>query len=100
MLLRGHARNGAADHVESQVLQRFEADANFTHVELVAQPAEARVSILLYDAMDFSTDRDGGGDQTRESLSRIASPSAAAAALVLRPLFAERKSGARIYGLA
>ncbi len=27
VLLRGHARNGAADHVESQVLQRFEADA-------------------------------------------------------------------------
>jgi hypothetical protein len=31
----------------------------------------------LYDALDFSTDHDGGGDQTRESLSRIASPSAA-----------------------
>ena len=31
-----HARNGAADHVESQVLQRFEADATFTHVELLA----------------------------------------------------------------
>ena len=27
MLLHGYARNGAADHVESQVLQRFEADA-------------------------------------------------------------------------
>ena len=38
--------------------------------------AEARVSILLYDALDFSTDRDDGGGQTRESLSRIASPSA------------------------
>lgn len=36
MLLRGHARNGADDHVESQVLQRFEADATFTHVELLA----------------------------------------------------------------
>src|SRR5207302_7608908 len=36
VLLRGHARNGAADHVESQVLQRFEADATFTHVELLA----------------------------------------------------------------
>jgi hypothetical protein len=34
--------------------------------------AEARVSILLYDALDFSTDRDDGGGQTRESLSRIA----------------------------
>jgi hypothetical protein len=43
------------------------------------QPAEARVSILLYDALDFSTDRDDGGGQTRESLSRIASPSAAVA---------------------
>jgi hypothetical protein len=43
--------------------------------------AEARVSILLYDALDFSTDRDDGGGQTRESLSRIASPSAAVARL-------------------
>jgi hypothetical protein len=51
--------------------------ANFTHVELLAQPAEARVSILLYDALDFSTDRDDGGGQTRESLSRVASASAA-----------------------
>jgi hypothetical protein len=50
-----------------------------------AQPAEARVSILLYDALDFSTYRDDGGGQTRESLSRIASPSAAVAGLVLRP---------------
>jgi hypothetical protein len=33
----------------------------------------------LYDALDFSTDRDDGGGQTRESLSRIASPSAAVA---------------------
>jgi hypothetical protein len=39
-----------------------------------AQPAKARVSILLYDALDFSTDCDDGGGQTRESLSRIASP--------------------------
>ena len=46
-----------------------------------AQPAEVRVSILLYDALDFSTDRDDGGGQTRESLSRIASPSAAVARL-------------------
>src|SRR5262249_61195696 len=44
-----------------------------------AQPAEARVSILLYDALDFSTDRNDGGGQTRESLSRIASSSAAIA---------------------
>src|SRR5205807_8056385 len=36
VLLHGHARNGAADHVESQVLQRFEPDATFTHVELLA----------------------------------------------------------------
>jgi len=35
----------------------------------------------LYDALDFSTDRDDGGGQTRESLSRIASPSAAVAGL-------------------
>jgi len=35
----------------------------------------------LYDALDFSTDHDGGGGQTRESLSRIASPSAAVAGL-------------------
>jgi hypothetical protein len=35
----------------------------------------------LYDALDFSTDRDDGGGQTRESLSRIASPSAAIAGL-------------------
>jgi len=81
VLLCGHARNGAADHVESQVLQRFEADATFTHVELLAQPAEARVSILLYDALDFSTDRDDGGGQTRESLSRVASASAAVTGL-------------------
>jgi hypothetical protein len=46
-----------------------------------AQPVEARVSILLYDALDFSTDRDDGGGQTRESLSRIASASAAVARL-------------------
>ena len=46
-----------------------------------AQLPEARVSILLYDALDFSTDRDDGGGQTRESLSRIASPSAAVAGL-------------------
>jgi hypothetical protein len=43
--------------------------------------AEARDSILLYDALDFSTDRDDGGGQTRESLSRIASPSAAVTGL-------------------
>ncbi len=36
VLLRGHARNGAAGHVESQVLQRFEANATFTHVEFLA----------------------------------------------------------------
>jgi hypothetical protein len=36
---------------------------------------------MLYDALDFSTDRDDGGGQTRESLSRIASPSAAVAGL-------------------
>jgi len=68
-------------YVESQVLQRFGADATFTHVELLAQPAEARVSILLYDALDFSTDRDDGGGQTRESLSRVASASAAVTGL-------------------
>src|SRR5215471_1027801 len=45
------------------------------------RPAESRVSILLYDALDFSTDRDDGGGQTRESLPRIASPSAAVARL-------------------
>ena len=45
------------------------------------RPAEARVSILLYDALDFSTDRDDGGGQTRESLSRIALLSAAVAGL-------------------
>ena len=42
-----------------------------------------RVSILLYDALDFSTDHDDGGGQTRESLSRIASTSAADAGLDL-----------------
>ena len=36
---------------------------------------------MLYDALDFSTDRDDGGGQTRESLSRNASPSAAVAGL-------------------
>jgi hypothetical protein len=36
VLLHGHARNGAADYVESQVVQLFEADATFTHVELLA----------------------------------------------------------------
>ena len=46
-----------------------------------AQLPEVRVSILLYDALDFSTDRDDGGGQTRESLSRIASTSAADAGL-------------------
>ena len=46
-----------------------------------AQLPEARVSIPLYDALDFSTDRDDGGGKTRESLSRIASPSAAVARL-------------------
>src|SRR6478672_2177280 len=45
------------------------------------RPAEARVSILLYDALDFSTDHDDGGGQTGESLSRIASASAAVAGL-------------------
>ena len=45
------------------------------------RPAEARVSILLYDALDFSTDRDDGGGQTRESLSRVASASAAVTGL-------------------
>src|SRR5205823_7582635 len=30
-----HSRNGAADHVESQVVQLFEADATLTHVELL-----------------------------------------------------------------
>jgi hypothetical protein len=35
----------------------------------------------LYDALDFSTDHDDGGGQTRESLSRIASTSAAVAGL-------------------
>jgi hypothetical protein len=36
---------------------------------------------LLYDALDFSTDRDDGGGQTCESLSRVASPSAAVTGL-------------------
>jgi len=36
---------------------------------------------MLYDALDFSTDRDDGGGQTRESLSRIASASAAVSQL-------------------
>ena len=42
VLLRGHACNGGADHVESQVLQRFEADPTFTHVELLA-------ALLVFD---------------------------------------------------
>ena len=45
------------------------------------QPAEARVAILLYDTLDFSTDRDDGGGQTRESLFRVASASAAVTGL-------------------
>jgi hypothetical protein len=45
------------------------------------QPSGVRVSILLHDALDFSTDRHDGGGQTRESLPRIASTSAAAARL-------------------
>jgi hypothetical protein len=35
----------------------------------------------LYDALDFSTDHDDSGGQTRESLSRIPSTSAAVAGL-------------------
>jgi len=38
----------------------------------------------LYDALDFSTDRNDDGCQTRESLSRIAAPSAAVAELIRR----------------
>ena len=48
VLLRGHARNGAADHVKSQVLQRFEADATFTHIELRKSPREARSRTLTF----------------------------------------------------
>jgi hypothetical protein len=50
-----------------------------------ARPVVPRVPILLYDALDFSTDRDDGGGQTRESLSRVASPSAAVAGLDAAP---------------
>jgi hypothetical protein len=50
-------------------------------VELHHSPARRQFRSLLYDALDFSTDRDDGGGQTRESLSRVASPSAAVAAL-------------------
>src|SRR4029078_10440692 len=46
-----------------------------------ARPTDARVSILLYDTLDFSNDHDGGGGQTRESLSRIALSSAGGAGL-------------------
>jgi hypothetical protein len=45
------------------------------------RPAKAGVSILLYDALDFSTDRYDCSGQTLESLPRIASPSATAARL-------------------
>jgi hypothetical protein len=36
VLLHGHSRNGAADDVESHVVQRFEADATFARVQLLA----------------------------------------------------------------
>ena len=41
--------------------------------------------MLLYDALDFSTDHNDDGGQTRESLSRITSTSAAAATLLACP---------------
>jgi hypothetical protein len=72
-----------------------------------AQPAEARVSILLYDALDFSTDHNDGGSQTRESLSRFASPSTAGAVAGLeyrtlrrskRPTLNSDKSRAGVHG--
>jgi hypothetical protein len=50
-------------------------------VELEHSPPRREFRSCLYDALDFSTDRDDGGGQTRESLSRIASPSAAVARL-------------------
>ena len=36
VLLHGDAGNGFADYIQSQVVQLFEADATFTHVELLA----------------------------------------------------------------
>jgi Domain of unknown function (DUF4326) len=51
--------------------------------ELHYSPPRREFRSLLYDALDFSTDRDDGGGQTRESLSRFASPSAAVARLVI-----------------
>ena len=65
--------------IEPRQPTRLEKKANIA--DIVRRPAEARVSILLYDTLDFSTDRDDGGGQTRESLSWIASPSAAVARL-------------------
>ena len=46
VFLHGHARNGAADHVESQVLQRFEADATLESPAVCSHPLRTHVELL------------------------------------------------------
>src|SRR4051812_22966823 len=69
-----------------------------TQPRRLEKKAEVRVSILLYDALDFSTDHDDGGGQTRESLSGVATISAADAALDPARLAhqARRRTGTRL----
>ena len=47
MLRDGYAGNGLADYIQSEVLQRFEADATFTHVELLARIRRMRPSLTF-----------------------------------------------------
>jgi hypothetical protein len=56
VLLRGHARNGAADHVESQVLQRFEADATLEIPAVCSAirygPMSSNLPLFLYSLVN------------------------------------------------
>jgi hypothetical protein len=61
--------------------QFAEASGRTRKPRISARPAEARVSILLYDALDFSTYRYLGRWQSFESVSRDALSATAVAAL-------------------
>ena len=64
VLLHGYARNGAADHVESQVLQRFEADATFT--------MSSFLPLFLYSLVN-QVERARKGREMREELRSLRS---------------------------
>jgi hypothetical protein len=56
VLLRGHARHGAADHVERQVLQRFEPDATLESPAVCSAirygPMSSFLPLFLYSLLN------------------------------------------------